>query len=340
MINYNLLEVQRAIFHKVMAKRDDQEQDVVESDSMIEVTPAMEAIFRTRMSDAFSQGGKAFELSINDVEDGSVYSIIHRMRQDSDARFVEKSIDLAQKLAYTQTKKSIPHGFFVLLDCVNPIDNLPVYVLMKAEPHDAVGISNNTARVLENIILSPSQKMYKAACFQQTSTEGGHRGYKAYLFDEQFATRAQLAEYFYKDFLGLSVNSNDKVLTKMFFFRLSESIKEKYANDFLRRNEAEAQLDSEMRNQNTALRPYEVIDRIIEPRDREYFYRRVIRDDIPTNFRKNISLIEGKMMRRSMSISDQIKIFAPQDIFQDDSFIIDRESDNDYVIVKIAKNRV
>jgi hypothetical protein len=123
-------------------------------------------------------------------------------------------------------------------------------------------------------------------------------------------------------------------------YRLSESIKEKYANDFLRRNEAEAQLDSEMRNQNTALRPYEVIDRIIEPRDREYFYRRVIRDDIPTNFRKNISLIEGKMMRRSMSISDQIKIFAPQDIFQDDSFIIDRETDNDYVIVKIAKNRV
>ena len=307
---------------------------------MIRMTPQMESIFRTRMHDAFSQGGKAFELSINDVEDGSAFSLIHGMRQCNDATFLAKSITLANKLADTQTKKSIPHGFFVLLDCVNPQDNLPVYVLMKAEPHDAVEISTNVARALENIILSPSQKMYKAACFQQISADSGHRGYRAYLFDEQFASRAQLAEYFYKGFLGLSVNSNDKVLTKMFFCRMADSIKDKYENDYVKRNDAEAVLDSEMRNQNLALNPREAINRIIDVEDRDYFYRRVIKEDMPTNFRKNLSLIDGRMMRRSLSISDQIKIFAPQDLFQEQNFIIDRETDDDYVIVKIAKNRV
>lgn len=323
-----------------MAKRDDWAPYVEESNTMIGMTPRMEAIFRTRMHDAFSQGGKAFELSINDVEDGSAFSMTHGLRQCNDATFIAKSLSLANKLADTQTKKSIPHGFFVLLDCVYPQNNFPVYVLMKAEPHDAVEISTNVARALENIILSPSQKMYKAACFQQISAEGGHRGYRAYLFDEQFASRAQLAEYFYKDFLGLSINSNDKVLTKMFFCRMTDTIKDKYENDYVKKNDVEAVLDSEMRNQNLAFNPREVINRIIDVDDRDYFYRRVIREDLPTSFRKNLSLIDSRMMRRSMSISDQIKIFAPQDLFQEQNFIIDRETDDEYVIVKIAKNRV
>lgn len=340
MINYNLLNIRRAIFHKVMARRDELEPYVEESDSMIGMTPQMESIFRQRMHDAFSQGSKAFELTINDIEEGSAFSSIHGMRQCNDAMFIEKSINLANKLADAQTKRAIPHGFFILLDCINPQNNLPVYVLMKAEPHTAVEISINVARALENIILSPSQKMYKAACFQQVSTEGGHRGYKVYLFDEQFASRAQLAEYFYKDFLGLSVNSNDKVLTKMFFCRMVESIKDRYENDYIKKNDAEAALDSEMRNYNSALNPREVINRIIDANDRDYFYRRVIKEDLPTNFRKNLSLIDSRMMHRSMFISDQIKISAPQDFFQDEIFIIDREIDQDYVIVKIAKNRV
>lgn len=340
MINYNLLEIKRAIFHKVMAKRNEFEPHIDESGSMIAITPAIEDIFRTRMSDAFSQGGKAFELSINDIEDGSVFSNIHGLRQQDDSAFIQTSVSLANKLADTQTKKIIPHGFFVLLDCVNPVDNMPVYILMKAEPHNAVAINASNATALQNIILSPSQKMYKAATFQQINAEGGHRGYKAYLFDEQFASRAQLAEYFYKDFLGLSVNNNDKVLTKMFFVRMAESIKDKYRDDFVRKNEAETLLDAEMRNQVISLNPRDIINRTIVLEDRDYFYRRVLREDIPTNFRKNISLIDTKMMKRSMAISDHIKIFAPQDLFKENSFIIDRDTDDDYVIVKIAKNRV
>lgn len=340
MINYNLLLIKRAIFHKVMAKRDKHEPYIEESDSIIDITSAMEDIFRKRMSDAFSQGGKAFELSINDVEDGSVISAIHGLRQQDNSVFIETSVFLANKLADTQTKKSIPHGFFVMLDCVNPVDNMPVYILMKAEPHDAVAIKASNATALQNIILSPSQKMYKAASFQQINAENGYLGYKVYLFDEQFASRAQLAEYYYKEFLGLSVNSNDKVLTKMFFVRMVETINDKYSDDYIRKNDAEAILDAEMRNQAISLNPREIINKTIEFSDREYFYRRVLREDIPTSFRKNTSLIDARMKNRSMAISDNIKIFAPQDLFQNSSFIIDRDTDDDYVIVKIAKNRV
>lgn len=338
MINYNILEIKRAIFHKVMARRSDCDSYVVESDSLRELTDDMKDILRKRMSDAFGSAGRAFELAINDVEDGSVYSIIHNLRHEDDSVFYQRSVELANKLAFCQNKTSIPHGFFVLLDCVNPIDNMPVYVMMKAEPHDAVEITQSLARAINNIILSPSQKMYKAGCFQQINTEGGHRGYKAYLFDEQFGSRAHLAEYFYRDFMGLTVSANDKVLTKMFFAKMTDAIKDKYKNDYLRKNDADEVLNAEMHNQNTTLNPRDVIDRAICLDDRDYFYRRVLSEEMPPSFRKNISLIDSRMINRSMSISDDIKIFAPQGMFQDDSFVIDRETDNDYVIVKIRKN--
>lgn len=217
---------------------------------------------------------------------------------------------------------------------------MPVYVLMKAEPHDALEINNNTARALQNIILSPTQKMYKAACFQQISTEGGYRGYKTYLFDEQFASRARLADYFYNKFAGLSVKENDKVLTKIFFFRMIEAIKDYYKENYNKRNDAEYMLNAVMRNQNTTLNPRSIINDIIDYIDRDYFLRRVLIEEMPASFRKNISLIDTKLMNRSVSISDNIRLFAPHNMFENTSFVIDRESDNDYVIVKIAKNRV
>lgn len=338
MINYSILEIKRAIFHKVMAKRAGSDPCVVESDTLRELTTDMKDILRKRMSDAFGSAGRAFELTINDVEDGSVYSMIHNLCNEDDNVFYQRSIDLANKLALSQNKISIPHGFFVLLDCVNPVDNMPVYVMMKAEPHDAVEITQSLARAINNIILSPSQKMYKAGCFQQFNTEEGHRGYRAYLFDEQFGSRAHLAEYFYRDFLGLTVSTNDKVLTKLFFVKMIDAIKDRYKNDYLRKNDADEVLNAEMNNQNTTLNPRDVIDRAICIDDRDYFYRRVLSDEMPPSFRKNISLIDSRMMNRSMLISDDIKICAPQGLFQDNSFVIDRETDNDYVIVKIRKN--
>ena len=321
-----------------MAKRPEAESYVEESENVIDLTPRMKDIFRKRMSDAFGSAGRSFELAINDVEDGSVYSMIHNLRHQDDNEFYNRSLELANKLASCQNKGYIPHGFFVLLDCVNPIDNLPVYVMLKAEPHDAVEITQSIARALDNIILSPSQKMYKAGCFQQISTEDGHRGYKAYLFDEQFGSSARLADYFYRDFMGLTVRSNDKVLTKIFFVKMADAIKDKYKEDYRRKNEAEEVLNAEMHNQNNTLNPRQIIDRAIVIVDRDFFYRRVINEDMPPSFRKNISLIDSRMMNRTMAISDDIKIFAPQNLFQNDSFVIDRESDNEYVIVKIRKS--
>lgn len=323
-----------------MARRADRDSYVEESDHAIELTPRVEDIFRKRMSDAFGNAGRSFELTICDVESGSVFSMIHNLRHEDDTEFYNRSLDLANKLAVCQDKSSIPHGFFVLLDCINPIDNMPVYVIMKAEPHDTLEISQSVARALDNIILSPSQKMYKAGCFQQINTEGGHRGYKAYLFDEQFGSRAHLAEYFYRDFLGLTVCSNDKVLTKIFFVKMEDAIKDRYKSDYNSKNDAEEVLNAEMHNQNVTINPREIIDRAIGYEDRDFFYRRVINDEMPPSFRKNISLIDTRLLNRSVSISDDIKICAPQGLFQNDSFIIDRESDENYVILKIQKNRV
>ena len=337
MINYNLLNIHRAILHKVMAKRQDAEPEVEESDRTIIVNPAIEQIFRKRLSEAFGQAGKAFELAVNAIEADSAFAQLNGLRNLSETDFIETSKALANKLAETQTKMSIPHGFFILLDC--SYNNLPVHIVMKAEPHDALSIANNVASALENIILSPSQKMYKAACFQRVSLNvTGVTGYKVYLFDETFASRAHLAEYFYKDFLGLTISQNDKILTKMFYVKVKESIKSKYEHDVVQKNQIDMLFDAEMQNQDRFVQPRTVIDRIVPVEDRDYFYSRSIPEEMPTRFSKNLSLIDNRLARRAYDITQSVKLFAPQDLFSE-SIVVDRDSDNEYVIVKIAKAR-
>lgn len=338
MIDYNLLKVKRAIFHKVMARRREWDSYVEESKSLIDVSPEIEFILRTRMTDAFSQGSKAFELDINEVESGSAYSYLKDLCNLNEDDFINISIELAGKLAYCQDRSSIPHGFFLLLDCVNLVDNMPTYVLMKAEPHDALEVKVNSARVLKDIILSPSQKMYKAACFQKITNTGSYKDYKTYLFDEQFGARAQLAEYFYRDFLGLTVSKNDKVLTKMFFVKMLETIKDVYSKDYIKKDTVEELLKSEMKNQEKKLEPLKLIDRIVPVQEKDVFYRRVMNDEFPPSFIKNISLISDRLSKCTMSISDKIKISYPQELCGNESLCIDRESDAKYVIVKIPKS--
>lgn len=339
MISYNLLIIKRAIVHKVMAKRKEFDSHVEESKSMVEITTEIETILRTRMTDAFSQTGKAFELAINEVESGSAFSYIDKLNARDDQCFMDISKELAEKLAYCQDRSNIPHGFFVLLDCINTMDGMPVYVLMKAEPHDALEIKSDSARVLKDIILSPSQKMYKAACFQKITDMGSYTDYKVYLFDEQFGTRAQLAEYFYRGFLGLTVNNNDKVLTKMFYFKMLSSIKSLYAKDYEAKDNAEECLKAEMNNKEKMIRSVEVIDRVIRSKDRDYFYRRVMNTEIPPTFRKDTSLLVETLSKTTVSISEDIKLSVSHGLLGADSLYIDKDSDKDFLIVKIPRKK-
>jgi len=337
MINYNLLNVRRAICHKVIARRKDRDSYVEESNSLINITPEIESIFRTRMTDAFSQGSKAFEININEVESGSAYSYIKDLCYLDDKEFIACSKELAEKLANCQDRSNIPHGFFVLLDCVNTVDRMPVCVLMKAEPHDALEVKVDSTRVLKDIILSPSQKMYKAACFQKVSDTDSYCDYKAYLFDEQFGTRAQLAEYFYRGFLGLTVSKNDKILTKMLFVKMMDTIKVVYAGNYIQKDATEELLKSEMKNHEKKIEPLKLIDRIIPKSDKNYFDRRILNDEFPSSFNKDISLITERLSRQTVSISDSIKISFSQELCGGKSLHIDRESDNKFVIIKIPK---
>jgi len=337
MISYNLLSVRRAICHKVMARRKDRDSYVEESNSLINITPEIESILRTRMTDAFCQGSKAFELDINEVESGSAYSYINGLCHLDDKEFIASTKELAEKLACCQDRSNIPHGFFVLLDCVNTVDRMPVYVLMKAEPHDALEVKVDSTRVLKDIILSPSQKMYKAACFQKVSDTGSYSDYKAYLFDEQFGTRAQLAEYFYKGFLGLTISKNDKILTKMLYVKMMDTIKVVYSDNYIQKDATEELLKSEMKNHEKKIEPLKLIDRIIPKADKNYFSRKVLNDEFPPSFTKDNSLIADRLSRQTVSISDNIKISFSLELSDDKSLYVDRESDNKYVIIKIPK---
>ena len=58
----------------------------------------------------------------------------------------------------------------------------------------------------------------------------------AYLFDDQFRADSKPAEYFYKEFLGFSVDQNSKIQSSRFFEKTAGFIKDNFENYELQNN--------------------------------------------------------------------------------------------------------
>lgn len=337
MINYSALNIQRAIMHKIISKTNQEDSHTECSDSLISLDDDIKSIFRSRLSDAFGTAAKSLRLTINRIEPDSAFGYINRLHNDDDATFITDSKELAEMLANEQNRKNIPSGFLIILDAIDAILNQEVEVLIKAESQTAFNIGRHMSiQAVKDIIMSPASKLYKAASFIKTANNGLSSDYEVWLFDEQFTTRSSLAEYFYKGFLGLSVNDNDKALTKMFFEGMAKTIKSVYAGDKIAQANANSALLNEMNNQERTISPRNTIDRIIQVNDRDIFYEKCITEDTPTSFGKDTSFITSKISVMRYDLPQSFKCSFPYDNMN--NIEIDRDSDEHNVIIKIAKD--
>lgn len=174
MINFNNLEIVRARMHKVHSKnsrnRDTAEVEYLED--AFSLDEGIKGIIRDRLLQSFGTQGKSFELSIEDECEDSCFSHIKDLNQFSDNDFYETSKVIAEKLASCQGSKRIPSGFILLLECLKT-DGMPLYVIIKAETHSAINVGGNHTEALQQLILSPAQKLYKSAIFEQISLAEG-----------------------------------------------------------------------------------------------------------------------------------------------------------------------
>ena len=276
MIVYNRLQIERAIMHRIYPKSTGRRDyaEVEPSNTKIELNINLKNILIERFQSSFGNQSKSFELSIENVDDGSCFNLVKDLHDSDDETFISLSKDIAELLATAQSNKQIPGGYFLLLDCKKS-DGLAVCVCLKAEAHNALNIIGHSAQALENIILSPAQKMYKAVVFEQISNSDTlcKVNFKVFLFDSQFSIGSKLAEYFYKDFLGLTIADNSKILTKRFYELMDKTIDEAYPTNTEKSYELKNGVSAIINSQNNTIHPSSIISDLIDLEKRDLFIR-------------------------------------------------------------------
>lgn len=345
MIQFNVLVIKRVIMHRILGKsmqapmRQHVEVDVI--NQLVNLTDNIKNLIRKRLTESCGRQGKAFELRIDKDEVGSCFDFVKDMHSMLEDDFIQTSEDIATLLANAQDLKgSVPGGYFLLIDAHIERNNTeyPIYVIMKAEKQEALSAVNNGVEALENVFLSPAQKMYKVGIFEQTSFAQplSKTCFNAYLFDSQFNDGTALAEYFYKDFLGLTINGNGQVQTKMFYDKFSAVVDSEYKNQPELRNQCRDLLRAEMNNQQGNVDPRQVINTIVPPNKRDIFISKV-GNKFPNNFVKDTNLIRSKIENQSYFFSNSIRLSAPTALFTNE--VITISTDPDDPTVKIIKIR-
>lgn len=340
MINFNDLDIVRARMHKIHSKlsmyRETTEVEYIEDTFVLD--EGIKTIIRERLIQSFGNQSKSFELSIDEDGEGSCFDLVKDLAQSNDDDFFEVSKAIADLLAESQGSKNIPSGYFLLLEC-KKTDQLPLYVIIKAETHSAINVGGNHTEALQNLILSPAQKLYKSAIFEQTSESDSSltkANFKVYLFDSQFNDGSKLANYFYKDFLGFSILTNSALLTKNFYQLFNNTIDKEFKNDAEKANDYKTGLMACLNNQRSIINPHEVVCDIIPVEKRDSFISNVV-ENCPPSFSKDSRLIERSLSHKSVYLSDKVKLFAPTEMFNS---VISIESDPNDSNIKVVKVRL
>lgn len=333
MVNFNNVEIVRAIMHQVSAKVGDQPAIVTPSNRLLNLDDDSKKIIKDRMKDAFGRQSKSFELEIENDGVNSCFAVVKSLRHTSadNDRFITLSLEIAQALADSQRQSRIPGGFLLVVHCL--YDNKPLYVFIKAEPHEALGVTQMNVQSIKNIILSPEQKLYKAVYFEQIrdaepDEEFSNTDYRVFLFDSNVNSNTSVAQYFYQDFLGLSISSNSKLQTAMFYHKMNEKIWAELSG-MAAVDASDALRVAVMNNANVTINPHDVITTVIPPENRDVFFDKIV-GEFPRSFSRDTSLIEIRLEKKTITLSENVKIIAPSQFFADN--VIVEEAEGEYVV--------
>lgn len=352
MINFYNIDIKRVIVHTILAKEEGNEHALIIPDSkIVKIDENVKSLFRERLSKAAAKTSKAFELEIEDYYEGSFFSFAKEICKLDDNSFIKYSEKIAHLLAQAQTRNTIPGGYFLLIDAVT-VDGNNLTITIKAELNTVLKYyyddNESAIKILDDAFLSPSQKFFKIGVIYEKDepdefTNYPNNNFGCFLFDDQFKPDSRPAEYFYKDFLGFSIDSNPKIQSKRFFDT---------TDNFIRKNIPAPDYKDEMlnllkheftTNDEPELTPKDFADMYFNDNELRDNYKNQITSYLPEKIIKDSSMIESKLKSKKINFPNKVAVSGPSDIFDYNIKIIKNknelenlEPENDEVtIIKI-----
>lgn len=286
-----------------------------------------------RVVDAIGQDSKSVEMDITDRGISSVYSYIDTiMNNDADdAVFIAQSRLITTKLAESQTARNLPGGVVVVLKGITGLARSKFVLIIKAEWQDGFRKSGeNSISYVNDILLTPQQRLYKIGAFIRTGTTT-----KAFVYDHNMSKTEEqgMALYFYSSFLGCNMLHTNKYFTTKFYTGTKAYINNAAFTDE-EKYDLNTHLYSYMKSDAQTISISDFADRYITvpAKKDEYSYHmqtEVFREE---NFNrsivKDITDIRTKLRNRKMYFSGSIKISGPSEGFDEKVTIQNREEDD------------
>jgi len=352
MVNFYDLNIKRVIMHTVLSKDVGQEHALaMESQELLEVDETAMYTLLERLSEASEKKTKAFNLELGATHQSSFWGYAKDLRESSDPQFIQYTQKITQLLAQAQTSSSFPSGYLLIIDATTGEDK-EVVIAIKAELQNAFIYHDSSLQLLENVFLSPSQKLFKFGVVYKyddydkqelkDDLEESNNEWGCFLFDDQFRAESKPAEYFYSDFLGFTVEHNPKIQTKK-FYEATEIFIQNYVDNLDDKKEMFEKLDHEFNfNEEPNLSPNQFASSNFKTDLKDQYNNEIVKY-LPKEIVKDATLISSNLKSKKITFPSNIKVSGPQSAMETNVQVLTNNeelkdlnlSQSSYTIVKI-----
>jgi hypothetical protein len=300
--------------------------------NIINLSEEVTDLIKERLSDALGKPQKTFELAIEDKLSTSFFGLCEELKDAGKLQFMDNSIRLANRLAESQIAENIPGGYFVFIKAKDMNGQRNAYIALKADISVALSLEMDRIKILNNLFLTKSTKFYKFGLLYErldsdyldhyVELEYPNDKYCAVLFDEQFRADSIPAEYFYKEFLGLSIQYNPKIQSKRFFDFTERFIKQNVEH-YDEMNEMMHVLKNEVQdNTDLKLQPADFAQKYFQNPNHSEVYTKEILPLLPEEIQKDHTLIKSKLKSIRIEFPNKITISGNEDSMSSNFMII------------------
>jgi hypothetical protein len=308
-MKFKQITIKRTIIHKIYGKKEKSAPYAETSKKLIDLDASSEEKLIERIEKAINKSKRFFETGIEDTSANSFWARGSQLSGSDKAFFIKTTTQIAEMAAEKHNKGYIPSGLLIIID--SEIDRKPSVIVIKAELQEAFLLEGNLLKLIKELFLSPAAELYKMGILIQAKpNKRSTKSYESFVYDDHFNPKNDdLATYFYRDMLGLTTSSNDKLLTNN-FYKDYEHFVDKYVSKFEDKRNLKIALKNDLRSeQKNIIDPSSYID--LFPKKLAQAYGDEVVRKFDRSFSKDTALVDYSLKNYIITITDKIKLTAP-----------------------------
>ena len=344
-MNITNITILRVIVHEVVRASQLENRPPILNESLVTLDTKGKNLVSRRLVDTVASGSHCVDVTVEDATPGSPFDLTTAMLNLPDDSFIANSKRLASSLSSAQTAGPIRSGaaVFVQGTCLADGTASRFIAVIKADSDQALYKNVDGEEIsltyVNEMILGESQRLIKIAFFIEDSDSPDARrspdDFSVKVFDHlmQASGNGEAATYFYRTFLKCSLADTSSRQTKD-FYNVARSFIDQMPVPQADRVDFQGDLISYLRQNDEILEPRTFARRVLPEDQRDDFLGVCRGSGITEAITKDLTLLKGKLRRRSVKFSSNVTLYAPPDVFEE-SVRITGESDDGWTEVRI-----